>query len=84
MRRFNYRARDSKTGKSVKGAIQAENEMAAGKLLLGQGYVPDSIVEEDASGVIGKIRSRVSAKDRIVFTRQFATSPAGGSVGNSL
>ena len=78
MRRFNYRARDSKTGKSVKGAIQAENEMAAGKLLLGQGYVPDSIIEEDADGIVGKLRSRVSAKDRIVFTRQFATLVGAG------
>ena len=78
MRRFNYKARDSKTGKAVKGAIQAENEMSAGKLLLEQGYVPDSIIEEDTNGWIGKIKTRISAKDRIVFTRQFATLIGAG------
>lgn len=78
MRRFNYKARDSKTGKAVKGAIQAENEMSAGKLLLEQGYVPDSIIEEDTSGWVGKIKTRISAKDRIVFTRQFATLIGAG------
>ncbi len=78
MRRFNYKAKDSKTGKSVKGAIQAENEMAAGKLLLDQGYIPDSVVEEDTGGWVEKLRTRVSGKDRIVFTRQFATLIGAG------
>ena len=50
MRRFEYKARDSKTGKIVKGAIQAENERTAGKLLIEQGYTPDKITEEDDSG----------------------------------
>ncbi len=78
MRRFNYKAKDSKTGKTVKGAIQAENERAAGKLLIEQGYIPDSVVEEDTDGWLGKLRSRVSGKDRIVFTRQFATLIGAG------
>ena len=30
MKRFNYRAKESKTGKLTKGVIQAENEKAAG------------------------------------------------------
>ena len=38
MKRFNYKARDKETGKTVKGSIQAENENFAGRLLLEQGY----------------------------------------------
>ncbi len=78
MRRFIYRAKDSKTGKTVKGVIQAENERAAGKLLIDQGYVPDSVEEEDTSGLLAKLSSKVSNKDKIIFTRQFATLIGAG------
>ena len=78
MKRFNYRARDKETGKIVKGAIQAENERTAGKLLVEQGYFPESISEEDKNSIISKIQNRVKAKDRIVFTRQFATLIGAG------
>ena len=37
MKRFIYKARDSKTGEMTKGVIQAENERTAGKLLIEQG-----------------------------------------------
>ena len=78
MRRFNYRAKDSKTSKTVKGVIQAENERAAGKLLLDQGYIPDTIEEEDTSSIFAKLSSKVSGKDKIIFTRQFATLVGAG------
>ena len=78
MRRYSYKARDSKTGKSAKGIIQAETERAAGKLLLDQGYVPDSIKETSDDSLIERLRSKVSTKDRIVFTRQFATLIGAG------
>ena len=78
MRRFIYKAKDSKTGKTIKGVIQAENERAAGKLLLDQGYVPDTVEEEDTGGLLGKLSSKVKTKDRIVFTRQFATLIGAG------
>ena len=65
MRRFTYRAKDQKTGKSVKGVIQAENERTAGRLLLEQGYMPDKIVEEDTGGVLGKLRICPEEPDRI-------------------
>ncbi len=85
MRRFTYRAKDQKTGKSVKGVIQAENERTAGRLLLEQGYMPDKIAEEDAGGVLGKLANKVTTKDRITFTRQFATLiGAGLPLSNSL
>ncbi len=78
MKRFNYRARDKESGKIVKGAIQAENERIAGKLLVEQGFFPESITEEDKNSIIAKIQNKVKAKDRIVFTRQFATLIGAG------
>ena len=78
MRRYAYRAKDSKTGKVVKGVIQAENDRAAGKLLIDQGYIPDSIEQEDDSGLVAKLKSRVATKDKIIFTRQFATLIGAG------
>lgn len=76
MRRFYYKAKDKKTGKIVKGNIQAENEQTAGRLLIEQGYVPDSISEEDANLFGGK--NRITNKDRITFTRQLATLIGAG------
>lgn len=85
MKRFNYKARDSKTQKMVKGSIQAENERAAGKLLLERGLTPDYIEEEDTESIWAKLRSRVSTKDKVTFTRQFATLiGAGLPMSNSL
>ena len=46
MRRYKYKAKEKKTGKAVKGLIQAENEQTAGRLLIDQGYIPESISEE--------------------------------------
>lgn len=86
MRRFEYKARDSKTGKIVKGAIQAENERTAGKLLIEQGYTPDKITEEDDSGgFFARFKNKIKNKDKNVFTRQFATLiGAGLPLSNSL
>lgn len=78
MKRFTYKAKEIKTGKIIKGVIQADSERAAGKLLIEQGYTPENIVEEEKDGVVGKLRSKVSSKDRIVFTRQFATLIGAG------
>src|SRR5574344_1276085 len=85
MKRFTYKASDPKTGKTVKGAIQAENERTAGKLLIEQGLSPDKIVEEDDGGIFKKFLNKISSKDKIVFTRQFATLiGAGLPLSNSL
>lgn len=78
MKRFNYKARNKETGKTVKGSIQAENEQTAGKLLVEQGYVPTSIVEEGANNPLSKITDKIKTKDRIVFTRQFSTLIGAG------
>ena len=85
MRRFSYKARDAKTGKTVKGAIQAENERTAGKLLIEQGFTPEKITEEDDGGIFARFSGKIKNKDKNVFTRQFATLiGAGLPLSNSL
>ena len=76
MKRFNYKAKEKETGKLIKGNIQAENEQTAGRLLIEQGYIPQSVVEEGA-GLFGFL-NRVTTKDRITFTRQLATLIGAG------
>jgi type IV pilus assembly protein PilC len=73
MKRFDYKATERATGKSVKGSIQANDERSAGKLLLEQGYIPDVIEAHDKDTVLSKYKNKIRAKDRILFTRQFAT-----------
>ena len=76
MKRFNYKAKEKSTGKVLKGSIQAENEQTAGHLLIEQGYIPQSIIEE-GTGLFGN-KSRVTNKDRIMFTRQLSTLIGAG------
>jgi len=84
MRRYNYRAKDRNTGKVLKGTIQAESERAAGKLLIERGYIPDNLTEE-GTGLLEGMSSKVPTKERIVFSRQFATLiGAGLPMANSL
>ena len=78
MRRFLYKATDPETGKNVKGVIQAETEQAAGKLLIAQGLAPDTIEAEDMNGWLAKMQNKVTPKDKITFTRQFATLIGAG------
>ena len=76
MKRFNYKAKDKKTGKILKGNIQAENESTAGRLLIEQGYTPMSVTEE-GGGLFGG-KGHVTTKDRIMFTRQLSTLIGAG------
>jgi len=76
MKRFNYKAREKESGKLVKGSIQAETEQIAGRLLIEQGYIPQSVVEE-GGGLLGN-KSRITNKDRIMFTRQLSTLIGAG------
>ncbi|MBR2841590.1 type II secretion system F family protein [Candidatus Saccharibacteria bacterium] len=76
MRRFNYKAKEKETGRSVKGNIQAENEQIAGKLLIDQGYIPQTITEE-GDGLLGG-KGRITSKDRVTFTRQLSTLIGAG------
>ena len=78
MKRFNYKAKDRNTGKIVKGSIQADNEQTAGRLLVEQGYLPDSLYEEGADNPLAKFTDKIQTKDKIVFTRQLATLIGAG------
>lgn len=76
MKRFNYKAKEKESGKIVKGNIQAEDESTAGRLLIDQGYIPESITEE-GDGLFGG-KGRITTKDRIMFTRQLSTLIGAG------
>lgn len=78
MKRYTYKAKDKKTGKVVTGHVQAESERVAGKILVDQGYVPQKVVEEKNDGIFSKFQNRVTAKQRVIFTRQFATLIGAG------
>lgn len=77
MRRFKYKAKDRRTGNTVSGTVQAENEQSAGKILVDQGYVPQKITAEDA-GIFAQNSNKMNTKQRIVFTRQLATLVGAG------
>ncbi len=68
---FNYTARDTATNKIIKSTINADSEGAAAKLLMAQKIVPIKIDVAGAGG--GGHKGRVSAKDRVIFSRQLAT-----------
>lgn len=71
---FLYTARDTSTNKVVRSTVQAESERTAAKLLMSQGIIPLAIVEEGKkANLLTRFTNRVSAKDRIIFTRQLAT-----------
>ena len=76
MKRFKYKAKEKATGKVLKGVIQAEDENTAGRLLIEQGYIPETVAEE-GTGLFGN-KNRVTNKDRIMFTRQLATLIGAG------
>lgn len=78
MKRYTYKAKDKKTGKVLSGTVQAESENAAGRILIDQGYVPQKIKEEDKTSFFARWQNRVSSKQRIIFTRQFATLIGAG------
>ena len=78
MKRFTYKAKETKTGRIVTGDIQAESEYAAGRLLISQGLSPQKVREEKKAGFLSRFTEKVSAKQRIIFTRQFATLIGAG------
>lgn len=78
MKRFTYKARDKASGNIVTGNVQAENERAAGRILIEQGYAPLNLKSEEKDGFLGKFQNRITAKQRITFTRQFATLIGAG------
>lgn len=79
MRKFNYEARDNTTNKVIKATVQAETENEAAKLLVAQGFSPLSIKEVTGQdNFFTKLSSRVTTKDKVIFTRQLSTLIAAG------
>ena len=79
MRRFEYQAKDSSTNKVVKATVQADSENAAAKLLIAQGFTPlDSKEVNEDGNFLGRLKGRITTKDKIVFTRQLATLIGAG------
>lgn len=71
---FVYSGRDTTTNKVIHSTVQAESERSAAKLLMGQGIVPLEIIEQSKqTNLLTRFTNRVTAKDRIIFTRQLAT-----------
>ncbi len=78
---FIYTAREKETGKVVKGTIAADSESSAGRLLIEKNLFPIKFVAKDQQTIAGiKVSSlsRVSGKDRVIFTRQLATLVKAG------
>ena len=79
MKKYTYEAKDTANGKIVKSVVQAESENAAAKLLSGQGFVPLKIeLQNQRTGILSRFSGKITAKDKIVFTRQLATLIGAG------
>ncbi len=71
---FQYKAKDKTTGRIIVGSIQADNEMAAGKLLLKQDLYPLEMKPKKTSAFsTTSTTGKVKTKHKVVFTRQMAT-----------
>ncbi|PID30725.1 pilus assembly protein PilC [Candidatus Saccharibacteria bacterium] len=69
---YSYTARNPQTGKQVKATVQADSESAAAKLISAEGLVATSVVLAGEKGGFG-FKSKVRAKDRVLFSRQLST-----------
>ncbi len=79
MRKFNYEAKDNTTNKLVKAVVQAESEHEAAKLLVAQGFTPIDIKEvQSEESFLARFTSRITTKDKVVFTRQLSTLIVAG------
>jgi len=71
--KFRYKAR-TKEGELQAGFVEAPTKEAAAGILSGNGLYILSLVESERRGIVGlSFLNRVSAKDLMIFTRQFAT-----------
>lgn len=72
---FTYTAHKQDTGDIITAEVQAESERAAAKLLMSQGLFPVAIDEKGKKDFLAKagLGQTVSAKERVIFTRQLST-----------
>ena len=72
-----YTAKDT-GGTQIKAEVQADSQRSAAKLLADQGLTPIKIeIKSNGRGLLGK-RSKVKAKDRVLFSRQLSTLVGAG------
>lgn len=79
MKRFQYQARD-KSGKAVKGKVEAATPYDAARLLRERGLVVIKLNPERQAlqGIWEKITNRITLPDIALFTRMFATMVTSG------
>lgn len=66
-------------GKTTKGEIEAGNEQEAAASLREKGGIVLSVTAKKETGpILGRLRSRVSLKDKILFTKQLAVMIKAG------
>ena len=70
---YTYTARDSKTGEKISAEIEAEDEHAAARLLVERGLAPLTIEGSKENEPGSGFRSRISSKERVIFSRQLST-----------
>lgn len=70
---YTYTARNSSTGQKVKASVQADSVTEAAKLIRSQGFSPTDITLQGNNGLFKGTRSRVPAKERVIFARQLST-----------
>lgn len=82
MQSYNYIAKD-KNGEIQKGDIEAENEMAAAKVLASRELITISVFKEEGNGF--DFLNRISLKDKVIIARQLSTMiNAGLPIAQSL
>lgn len=77
---YKYTARDTATGRKVTADVQAASEQAAAKLLHEQGLAVIHITPlvSGGTGPLARLRGRIKAKDKVLFSRQLATLTNAG------
>ncbi|HPC77520.1 MAG TPA: type II secretion system F family protein, partial [bacterium] len=81
MNEFAYRAREKKTGRWREGSIVADDEATVIRRLQEEDLVVVSVKEKKVTFDINKFLTslqRVSLRDLVIFTRQFATMLRSG------
>lgn len=70
-----YKAKNTATGEIVTANVKAESPQAAAKVLMGQELFPLDITPQAEASILARlgIKRGVSAKDRVLFTRQLST-----------
>lgn len=73
MTQFKYVARDPSTGKKVQGLVHTDNEKGVAEFLKTRGLAMLEVSAAGSGGIFDKFKSRIKAKDKVVFSRQLST-----------